>query len=200
MAAETERTFLFVLGSSRPDGNTEQLTRRAAERLPAGVRQEWADLRQLALPEYVDLRHTGDGTHPAPDGDAKWLMDATLGATDVVIASPLYWYSFSTPVKHYLDHWTGWMRVPGLDFKERMAGKTLWGVSVLAEEDRAVADPLDVALRYTASYMEMRWGGLLLGNGSAPGQVLADEGALAEAEGFFAREPVDAAEAVTAAG
>ncbi len=200
MAAETERTFLFVLGSTRPDGNTEQLTRRAAERLPAGVRQEWTDLRQLALPEFADLRHTGDGTHPAPEGDAKRLLDATLGATDVVIATPLYWYSFSTPVKHYLDHWTGWMRVPGLDFKERMAGKTLWGVSVLAEEDRSVADPLHAALRHTASYMEMRWGGLLLGNGSAPGQVLADASALAEAAEFFAREPVGTAEAVVAAG
>lgn len=118
------RRFLFVLGSSRPDGNTELLARTAAEQLPAGTEQEWFNLAEQPLPDFVDVRH--DAEVPRPKGPAAHLLEATLAATDLVIASPLYWYSVSAQTKRYLDHWAGWLRLPGVDFKARMAGRTLW--------------------------------------------------------------------------
>ncbi|MFF9047425.1 flavodoxin family protein [Streptomyces parvulus] len=181
------RRFLFLLGSSRPDGNTELLTRRAAEQLPADVEQRWIDLARHPLPEFEDLRHDTDHTRPT-EGNARLLLDATLEATDLVIASPLYWYSVSTPVKHYLDHWAGWLRTPGLDFKATLAGRTLWGVTALAHEEQEVADPLISTLGLTAAFMGMHFGGVLLGNGSRPGDVLRDADALSRAKTFFARE------------
>lgn len=181
------RRFLFLLGSSRPDGNTELLTRRAAEQLPADVEQRWIDLARHPLPEFEDLRHDTDHTRPT-EGNARLLLDATLEATDIVIASPLYWYSVSTPVKHYLDHWAGWLRTPGLDFKATLAGRTLWGVTALAHEEQEVADPLIGTLGLTAAFMGMHFGGVLLGNGSRPGDVLRDADALSRAKTFFARE------------
>ncbi|MFF7606357.1 NAD(P)H-dependent oxidoreductase [Streptomyces parvulus] len=181
------RRFLFLLGSSRPDGNTELLTRRAAEQLPADVEQRWIDLARHPLPEFEDLRHDADHTRPT-EGNARLLLDATLEATDLVIASPLYWYSVSTPVKHYLDHWAGWLRTPGLDFKATLAGRTLWGVTALAHEEQEVADPLIGTLGLTAAFMGMHFGGVLLGNGSRPGDVLRDADALSRAKTFFARE------------
>lgn len=187
MTAEAERKFLFLLASTRTDGNTEWLARRAAAGLPDGVRQEWLRLTDLPLPDFQDPRHAGDGTYPYPEGNARRLLDATLEATDLVIASPLYWYSLSAPAKLYLDHWVNWMRVPGLDFRVRMGGRTLWGVTALGDDDRSVADPLIGSLRNTANYMSMHLGGVLLGNGSAPGQVLADRDALTEADTFFSR-------------
>ena len=115
------RRFLFVLGSSRPDGNSEMLARLAAEQLPDGVEQRWLDLAEHPLPDFEDLRHDSD--HVRPEGDSRaLLLDATLAATDIVIVSPLYWYSVSAHVKRYLDHWSGWLRTPGLDFKKTMAG------------------------------------------------------------------------------
>ena len=131
----TTRTFLFLLGSSRTDGNTEELARLAAEQLPPETEQRWLNLNELTLPDFEDLRHDGDGRYPAPTGNAATLLDATLGATDLVLASPLYWYAMSTSTKRYLDHWSGWMRVPGVDFKQRMGGRTLWGVTALATSD-----------------------------------------------------------------
>ncbi|MFJ8541064.1 flavodoxin family protein [Streptomyces sp. NPDC093586] len=181
------RRFLFLLGSSRPDGNTELLARRAAEQLPADVEQRWISLAEHPLPEFEDLRHDSDHTRPT-EGDAALLLDATLAATDLVIASPLYWYSLSAPVKRYLDHWSGWLRTPGLDFKATLAGRTLWGVTALAHEEQEVADPLIGSLNNSAAYMGMRFGGVLLGNGSKPGDVLHDTDALARAKTFFARE------------
>ncbi|MFJ8188291.1 flavodoxin family protein [Streptomyces sp. NPDC096094] len=181
------RHFLFVLGSSRPDGNTELLARRAAEQLPTDVEQTWIDLAEHPLPDFEDLRHDSDHVRPT-EGNTGLLLDATLAATDIVIASPLYWYSLSAPVKRYLDYWSGWLRTPGLDFKATLAGRTLWGVTALAHQEQEVADPLIGTLNNSAAYMGMRFGGVLLGNGSKPGDVLKDTEALAGAKTFFALE------------
>jgi len=69
-----------------------------------------------------------------------------------------------------------------------MAGRTLWGVTALAHEEREVADPLVGTLNNTAAYMRMRFGGVLLGNGSRPGDVLRDTEALDRAGTFFAQD------------
>jgi multimeric flavodoxin WrbA len=183
----TRRRFLFVLGSSRPDGNTEALARAAAEQLPADVEQQWISLARHPLPDFEDLRHDSDRVRPTA-GNTALLLDATLAATDIVIASPLYWYSVSAQTKRYLDHWAGWLRTPGLDFRAALSGRTLWGVTVLADGEPAVADPLAGTLRNSAAYLRMRFGGVLLGNGSKPGDVLSDTEALANAKTFFARE------------
>ncbi|MEV7519123.1 NAD(P)H-dependent oxidoreductase [Streptomyces sp. NPDC091371] len=179
------RKFVFLLASTRLDGNTETLARQAAAALPAEVEQEWIRLKDLPIPAFEDRRHDGAGIYPEPEGNARLLLDATLSATDLVFASPLYWYSLPATAQLYLDHWSGWMRVPGLDFKPRMAGKTLWGITALATEDPSVADPLIGTLRHTAAYMGMRWGGSLLGRGNAPGTVRDDTEALRGADGFF---------------
>nr|WTB32934.1 NAD(P)H-dependent oxidoreductase [Streptomyces sp. NBC_00830] len=174
-----------MLGSSRTDGNTEELARLAAEQLPPETEQRWLNLNELTLPDFEDLRHDGEGRNPVPTGNAATLLDATLGATDLVLASPLYWYAMSTSTKRYLDHWSGWMRVPGLDFKKRMGGRTLWGVTALASPDRSVAEPATGTLRTIASYMRMEWGGMLLRVGTRPGDVLGDTAALTRAKTFF---------------
>ncbi|MFF7795398.1 NAD(P)H-dependent oxidoreductase [Streptomyces sp. NPDC007991] len=181
------RRFLFVLGSARADGNTELLARAAAEQLPTDVEQQWIDLTEHPVPDFEDLRHDSDHVRPT-EGNVALLLDATLAATDIVIASPLYWYSVSAHTKRYLDYWSGWLRTPGLDFKATLAGRTLWGVTALAHTQPEVADPLAGTLNNSAAYMEMRFGGVLLGNGSKPGDVLNDTEALARAKTFFAQE------------
>ncbi|WP_405647226.1 flavodoxin family protein [Streptomyces sp. NBC_00019] len=181
------RRFLFVLGSSRDDGNTELLARTAAEQLADDVEQQWIDLNDHPLPDFEDLRHDSDHARPT-EGNVGLLFDATLAATDIVIASPLYWYSLSGQAKRYLDYWSGWLRTPGADFKGTLAGRTLWGVTALAHEEFEVADPLIGTLNHSAAYMQMRFGGVLLGNGSKPGDVRNDTEALARAKTFFAQE------------
>ena len=69
--------------------------------------------RAWSLPPFVDLRHTV-GTYPMPEGDLRTLLDATMVCTDLVLVTPVYWYSFPSSLKTYLDHWSAWLRVPGL--------------------------------------------------------------------------------------
>ncbi|MFD6432515.1 flavodoxin family protein [Streptomyces venezuelae] len=186
------RKFLFVLGSARPEGNSELLARKAAEQLPSDVEQRWLNLAELPLPDFEDRRHE-DGrprARPRPVGDNEAeLLDATLEATDIVIVSPLYWYSLSATVKRYLDYWDAWLETPEVAFKDTLKDRTLWGVTALAHREEEVAEPLIGTLRNTAAFFPMHFGGVLLGNGTRPGHVLEDTEALTRAKTFFAQEP-----------
>ncbi|MFI9327740.1 flavodoxin family protein [Kitasatospora sp. NPDC052868] len=185
-SAAEPRSFLFLNASSRTNGNSEQLARLAAEAsLPAGAEQRWLRLDELPLAPFEDLRHADGDGYRDPVGHERTLLDATLAATDLVFVAPLYWYSVPASAKLYLDHWSAWQRVQGADFRARMAGGTIWGVTALAT-DRSNADPLIGTLRLCADYLGMRWGGVLLGNGTRPGDVLGDEAALLAAKSFFA--------------
>jgi len=181
-----QRKFLFILGSARHDGNTELLARYAARSLPTSVEQTWISLLDHQLPLFEDIRHHESRKYSIDSDAERLILDATLAATDLVIASPLYWYSVSTSTKLYLDHWSGWMRLVGVDFKARMAGKTMWAISALSDEDFGMAQPLIDTLRLSAEYMKMNWAGTLLGYGSRPGDVMNDVASLERAEKFFA--------------
>ncbi len=179
------RRFLFLLASTRRDGNSEQVARRAATSLPAGASATWLRLDEHPLPPFVDLRHSSG--YGDPEGTARELAEATLAATDLVIVSPVYWYSLPAVAKLYFDHWSAWMRSPALKLRERMAGKRLW--VILVDSDQAhegSAQPVLDALRRTADFMEMTLAGTLIGHGSKPGEALADATTVHEADRFFA--------------
>ncbi|HEX4936302.1 MAG TPA: NAD(P)H-dependent oxidoreductase [Gemmatimonadaceae bacterium] len=185
-SASTEpRRVLFLLASARRGGNTEQLARAAAASLPATAEQRWLHLDDYPLAPFRDIRHDV-GTYPAPEGHERVLAEATLWATDLVLCVPLYWYSVPASAKLYLDYWSGWMRVPGMEFKRRMAGRRMWGVSVFSDEDPRMMEPLLGTLRLCAEYLAMEWRGMLVGYGSRPGDVQRDAGALERARTYFA--------------
>jgi multimeric flavodoxin WrbA len=181
-----DRQFLFILGSARYDGNTEHLARHAARSLPASTAQTWLHLLDHNLPLFEDIRHHETRKYSIGSESERILLDATLAATDIVIASPVYWYSVSASIKLYLDHWSAWMRLEGVDFKARMAGKTLWAIAALSDDDWSGAKPLIDTLRLSADYMKMNWGGVLLGYGNRPRDVLLDSPSIGRAEKFFA--------------
>ncbi|MDT9001928.1 NAD(P)H-dependent oxidoreductase [Paucibacter sp. APW11] len=181
----TEKTALFLLASTRVDGvlgNTEALARHAAAGLPADVTQHWESLARRELPAFVDRRHDV-GSYPMPEGDALELLQLTLAADELVLVAPVYWYSLPSPLKLYLDHFSAWMRVPGLDFKARMAGKRCWLITTSG--DRAKAQPMMDSVRLCAEFLGMDWCGALWGKGGAPGAVEQDTEALAAAAAFF---------------
>lgn len=179
------RQMLFLLTSTRQpgvQGNTESLARAAAAGLPAGTAQTWRHLHGLSLPPFEDHRHD-HGRYPLPEAPLRGLLDDTLTCTDLVTVAPVYWYSIPAPMKLYLDHWSAWLRVPGLDFKARMAGKRWWVITTSGHE--AKAQPMIESLRLCAEFMGMVWGGALWGQGGEPGKVLQDAGALGAAAGFL---------------
>lgn len=182
----SEREILFILGSARNGGNTEHLARYAARSLPSSVKQTWIHLLEHRLPLFEDIRHHETRKYSVASESERVLLDATLAATDIVIASPVYWYSISAATKLYLDHWSAWMRLEGVDLRARMAAKTLWAISALSDEDWSGAQPLIDTLRMSADYMKMKWGGVLLGYGNRPGDVMNHADSVERADKFFA--------------
>ncbi len=176
-------TVVFLLASARSGGNSEQLARVAAESLPADLPQTWITLRDHPLEPFQDLRHTPGGYPPAV-GNAARLLEHTLDCDHLVFVTPVYWYSVPAALKLYLDHWSHWMRIEGLDFRERMQTKTAWAISCSAGA-AADAQPMFRTLQLCAKYLSMTWGGHVLGNGTAPGDVLHDTTALATAKNLF---------------
>jgi multimeric flavodoxin WrbA len=183
------RRVLFLVASTREAadagghlGNTEWLARQAAAALPADVGQTWLHLARMNLPTFVDRRHTS-GVYTMPDGDLKTLLDATLGATDIVFVAPVYWYSLPTPLKAYLDHWSAWMRIPGVEFKERMGAKRLHLISTSG--DRSKAQPMIDSVKLCAGFLAMPFAGVLWGKGGPPDAVQSDAEAIAAAQQFF---------------
>ena len=146
-----DRQFLFLVSSTRRNGNAELLAHHAAGRLPPRWEQRWLHHLDMPVPPFVDVRHNGgDGRYEMPTEHLRTLLDATLAATDIVFVAPVYWYSLPAAAKLYLDHWTGWLRVPGLDFRARMAGKRLWAGAVVGLGNRA-GDVLNDAPGMTAA-------------------------------------------------
>jgi NAD(P)H-dependent FMN reductase len=178
--------ILFLVASARPDGNTEQLARLAAQALPAEAEQEWLRLADHPLDPFVDRRHEPGG-YPPPEGHARRLLEATLAASDLVMASPTYWYSLPAAAKLYLDHWSWWMRLAGVNFRERMAGKRFWAITVCSNEpgDDTGTEPLIDTLRLSAKYLGMHWMGALIGHGNRPGEVMGDTAAVERARTWF---------------
>ncbi len=181
----TARHFLFIVSSARIPGaigNTEWLAREAARHLPAGATARWIHLNGLDLADFEDRRHD-IGTYPLPTGDTLRLLDATLEATDLVFVTPLYWYSFPNRLKRYLDHWSAWMRIDGVDFKGRMQGKRVWAITTSGSREKT--QPMFDSLRLCAEFLAMAWQAPLWGQGGAPGAVEKDATALAAATNYF---------------
>lgn len=187
-AVAAPRRVLFLLSAARQGGNAEALARAAAAALPEETEQRWLRLDDLPLDAFVDVRHVDPGTYPPPAGHAASLAEATLWASDLVAVAPVYWYNLPASLKLYFDHWSGWMRVPGLHFRERMAGRTLWGITISSDDasrDAVITAPLAQSLELTAGYLRMAWGGLLVGHGNKPGDIAADTTALQQARTFL---------------
>ena len=185
MPAMSAPHYLFLTTSTREPGhlgNTEWLARQAAAALPSGTEQTWHHLARMQLPPFVDQRHT-TGSYAPPEGDMQTLPDATLAAAHIVFVAPVYWYSIPSPLKTYLDHWSAWMRVPGLDFSGRMRTKTL--SLITTSGDRPKAQPMIDSVALCAQFLSMTWGGALWGKGGPPGAVEADTQALTQARGFL---------------
>ncbi|MGW5231260.1 flavodoxin family protein [Streptomyces nodosus] len=156
-------SFLFVLASNRTGGRTEELARKFAADLPSAAAQRWIRLADVALPDFVDVRGHAPGR--TPHGNESLLLDATLEASDLIIASPLYWYSVSASAKLYLDYWGRWLEMDGIDFRERMRGKRLWAMCTLsAGRDLDDTRPMVDMLSKSAAYLGMEWCGARVGD------------------------------------
>ena len=71
------------------------LARLAARSLPEDSEQIWLSMLHDPLPLFEDIRHHETRKYTVANQTEQKYLDATLAASDIVIASPVYWYSLS---------------------------------------------------------------------------------------------------------
>jgi multimeric flavodoxin WrbA len=137
-----------VFASSRRNGNTGLLMDRIAQQL--GI--EVIDLAQKNISPY-------DYEHRNRSDDFEPLMEYLLKFDQWIFASPVYWYSVSSPMKVFLDRIEDYLDIPELLDKGRLLrGK--WAYVVCTSVYDEVPGPFIGAFRETFAYLGMRFGGV----------------------------------------
>jgi multimeric flavodoxin WrbA len=143
---------IVLFGSSRRHGNTGQLVDHVVAK--SGI--EVVDLGELRLSPY-------DYQHRNRDDDFEPLMKRVLACDHIVIASPVYWYSVSPPVKIFLDRVSDFLDIPDLlEEGRRLRGKAAY-IACTSIYDQVPA-PFVGALTDTFAYLGMRFAGIVHAN------------------------------------
>ena len=146
------RSTIALFGSSRRNGNTGQLMDRVATEL----RIEVVDLGAKQIATY-------DYEYGNRDDDFEPLMAHVLGFEQIILASPVYWYAASPPVKIFLDRISDYLDLPELlDQGRRLRGKR--GFVLCTSIYDEVAPSFIDSFRQTFEYLGMDFGGFLHGN------------------------------------
>lgn len=143
------KSTLALFSSARRHGNTGRLMDRVAGEL--GV--EIVDLGGKKIAPYTyEHRHRVDDFEP--------LMSYLLGFEQLILASPEYWYSVSSPMKAFLDRISDYLDLPELlEQGRRLRGKT--GFVLCTSVMDAPAPAFIDAFQQTFDYLGMRYGGCL---------------------------------------
>jgi multimeric flavodoxin WrbA len=139
---------IALFGSSRRHGNTGQfLDRIAAE---AGIEVVDLGTRNISPYDY-EHRNRGDDFEP--------LMMRVLDHDAIVLASPVYWYAVSPPLKVFLDRISDLLDLDDLlEQGRRLRGKTGYVVCTSIYDE--APGPFVGCLAETFDYLGMDFGGI----------------------------------------
>ncbi len=139
---------IALFASARRNGNTGQLMDRIATEL--GI--EVVDLSTLRMSPY-------DYEHRNRDDDFEPLMQRVLAYDQLILASPVYWYSVSSAMKVFLDRISDFLDLPDLlDAGRKLRGKQGYVVCTSIYDE--VPQPFRGAFLDTFDYLGIRFGGL----------------------------------------
>jgi multimeric flavodoxin WrbA len=140
---------LALFSSSRRDGNTGRLMDCIAQKLEIEV----IDLGTFRIAPY-------DYNHSNRHDDFEPLMERLLAHEQIILASPVYWYSVTPQMKAFLDRITDFLDLPDLLPKgRRLRGKRAFIVCTSASEHPSAA--FTGALSETFDYLGMDLAGML---------------------------------------
>jgi multimeric flavodoxin WrbA len=143
---------IVLFGSSRRHGNTGRLV----DHIGSGLDIEVVDLGKLRISPF-------DYEHQNRNDDFEPLMQRVLEFDHLIVASPVYWYSVSPPVKIFLDRISDYLDIPELlEEGRRLRGKT--GHIVCTSIYESAPSSFVDALKATFEYLGMHFGGMLHAN------------------------------------
>ncbi|MED1950446.1 flavodoxin family protein [Brevibacillus centrosporus] len=168
--------ILVLQGSSRENGNTEQLSQLVLQ----GIPHTQIHLREKNIRAIHDQRHDPEG-FTAVDDDYDAIVEAVLEHDVIVFATPIYWYGMSGFMKDFVDRWSQSLRDKRYSFKQALAQKQAFVITTGGDDPRVKGLPLIQQFQYIFGFVGMPFAGYIIGEGNKPGDVLSDKRAVAEA-------------------
>ncbi|WP_411503429.1 flavodoxin family protein [Brevibacillus centrosporus] len=168
--------ILVLQGSSRENGNTEQLSQLVLQ----GIPHTQIHLREKNIRAIHDQRHDPEG-FTAVDDDYDAIVEAVLEHDVIVFATPIYWYGMSGFMKDFVDRWSQSLRDKRYSFKQALAQKQGFVITTGGDDPRVKGLPLIQQFQYIFGFVGMPFAGYIIGEGNKPGDVLSDKRAVAEA-------------------
>lgn len=170
-------SITVLLGSSRSEGNSEQLTQKVL----AGIDAAWIKLNEKTIRPIVDQRHDPQGFAPVND-EYESVISQVLVSDTLIFSTPLYWYGMSGLMKNFIDRWSQSLRDTRYEFRDQMRGKKCYLVVTGGSEVYVKALPMVQQFNLICEFMGMEFTGYLIGKGTKPGEVLQDQRAIFSAE------------------
>lgn len=171
-------SIAVIYGSTRQNGNTEQLT----ESVVKGLVIEKIFLRDFTIQPIEDLRHTEAGFVDVDD-DYNKLVERMMKHDTFIFATPIYWYSMSGTMKNFIDRWSHTMRDEKFpDFKKQLGTKKAYVVAVGGDNPSIKGLPLIQQFNYIFEFMGISFEGYVLGKAKRPGDISEDKVAFSAAE------------------
>lgn len=170
-------SIAVIYGSSRDNGNTEELTEIALH----GLDVEKIKLRDYVVQPIRDQRHAENGFTTVSD-DYDSLVERMMKHDTLIFATPIYWYSMSGLMKNFIDRWSQTMRDSKFpDFKEQLGKKKAFVIAVGGDTPHIKGLPLIQQFNYTFQFMGISFEGYVLGTARKPGDILNDQLAFSSA-------------------
>jgi multimeric flavodoxin WrbA len=141
---------IFLLGSSRSDGNTSEVVLKLAK----GEECQILDLNEFNLTPF-------DYDHRNANDDFEKLILLILKSRTIVFSTPVYWYSMSAQMKIFFD------RTSDLITIRKPLGRALTGMEtflVATGAQDALPEGFEVPFRRTSDYFNMKYRGSLYVN------------------------------------
>ncbi|MBX9881282.1 MAG: NAD(P)H-dependent oxidoreductase [Sphingomonas sp.] len=136
-----------VMGSARGDGNTAAAVLHLSQKL--GMPPSVADLSRLRIFPFEYGRHDDRD-------DFRAVIEMMLESDHVVFATPVYWYSMSSPMKAFFDRLTDLLFDPASrKIGRALAGRSIWLLATGTDED--LPSGFQEPFARTAMYFGMIW-------------------------------------------
>jgi multimeric flavodoxin WrbA len=169
--------ILLINGSSRENGNTEQL----ADVMLQGISCTRVNIRNFFIQPIVDQRHVPGGFTAVAD-DYDQIIEMVRQHDVLIFATPIYWYGMSGHMKQFIDRWSQSLRDTRFSFKAEMEKKKGFVVICGGDDPYIKGLPLIQQFQYIFQFMGLEYIGYLIGKGNAPGDVLHDEREISQAK------------------
>jgi len=117
--------------------------------------------------------------------DYYQIIEEMITYQRILFVSPIYWYNVSGSMKDFIDRWTESLRSTKYNFKEVMKDKIFYLIVVGANSDKAKANPIIEQFKALTQYFGIPFGGVVVGSGDKPGDVLKDKEAIDKVQQLF---------------